>query len=178
MDIHQNAQGTPAGREGMVHSVLVEGCSCRSMAAEMGTSTKTVAKWVRRYQAKGRRRFARSPFRPPRSPRRTAPALVKRVFAYRRLRWTGKRIAQACGVSRATVSRILRRRRFTRARDLDPPRPANRYTHEAPADIVHLDVKKLLHFHWPGHRVTGDRSQDSGASAGSTSRWPWAMPRG
>lgn len=161
MDIHQNARHAPAGREVMVHRVLHQGRSCRSVAAEMGTTAKTVAKWVRRYQAEGRPGLQDGSCRPRRSPWRTAPGLVRRVLGLRRLRWTGKRIAQACGVSRATVSRILRRRRLSRARDLDPPRPANRYTHDAPGDMVHLDIKKLGRFHRPGHRVTGDRSQES-----------------
>lgn len=75
----------------------------------------------------------------------------------RRLGWTGKRIAQTCGVSRATVSRILRLRKLSRARDLVPKRPANRYEHEAPGDLVHLEIKKLGRFERPGHRVTGER---------------------
>ena len=165
MDIHQNARHTPAGREVLVHRVLREGRSCRAVAAEAGVSPKTVSKWVRRFQAEGRAGLQDRSCRPHRSPRATHSGLVRRILRLRRLRWTGKRIAQVCQVSRGTVSRILRRRRLSRARDLDPPRPANRYTHEAPGDMVHLDIKKLGRFYRPGHRVTGDRKQES-AGAG------------
>ena len=161
MDIHQNARHTPAGREVLVHRVLQEGRSCRSVAAEAGVCTKTVSKWVRRYQAEGRAGLQDRSCRPHHSPWATSSGLVQRILGLRRLRWTGKRIAQVCQVSRGTVSRILRRRKLSRARDLEPKRPANRYEHEAPGDLVHLDIKKLGRFERPGHRVTGDRKQAS-----------------
>lgn len=161
MDIHQNARHTPMGRELLVQRVLREGGSFRSVAREAGVTAKTVRKWVSRYRAQGRNGLQDRSSRPRRSPRATQPALVHRILGLRRQGWTGKRISQTTGVSPATVSRILRRRRLSRARDLEPPRPRNRYTHEAPGDMVHLDIKKLARFHRPGHRVTGDRSQDS-----------------
>lgn len=77
--------------------------------------------------------------------------------ALRRERWTGDRIAQATGLSRATVSRILRRFKLNRVRDLDPPQPVVRYEHAAPGDLLHLDIKKLVKIAQPSHRVTGDR---------------------
>ncbi|MDM5065753.1 IS481 family transposase, partial [Aeromonas salmonicida] len=39
--------------------------------------------------------------------------------------------------------------------------PVQRYEHEKPGDLLHLDIKKLGRFRRPGHRVTGDRRQDS-----------------
>jgi transposase InsO family protein len=78
------------------------------------------------------------------------------VEQLRRQRWTGLRIAQQTGLSRATVSRILRRRKLSRMRDLEPPRPANRYEHPNPGDMLHLDIKKLGRIAKPGHRVTGN----------------------
>jgi len=44
---------------------------------------------------------------------------------------------------------------------LSPPRPDNRYEHDAPGDLLHLDIKKLGRFARPGHRVTGDRQQNT-----------------
>ena len=35
--------------------------------------------------------------------------------------------------------------------------PPNRYEHEAPGDLLHLDTKKLANFHHVGHRATGIR---------------------
>ena len=79
----------------------------------------------------------------------------------RRLRRPGCEIARETGVSASTVSRILRAARLSRARDLDPPQPARRYEHEAPGDMIHLDIKKLGRFERIGHRITGDRTGQS-----------------
>ncbi|SHE51856.1 Integrase core domain-containing protein [Modicisalibacter ilicicola DSM 19980] len=35
------------------------------------------------------------------------------------------------------------------------------YEHDAPGDLLHLDIKKLGRFARPGHRVTGDRQQNT-----------------
>ncbi len=81
--------------------------------------------------------------------------------ALRRQRWTLDRIAAFVGVSRATVGRILARAGLNRLAALEPTEPPQRYQHEAPGDLLHLDIKKLARFSRPGHRVTGDRRQDS-----------------
>ncbi len=51
--------------------------------------------------------------------------------------------------------------RLNRLANLEPAPPVQRYEHEKPGDLLHLDIKKLGRFHRPGHRVTGDRRQDS-----------------
>lgn len=48
----------------------------------------------------------------------------------------------------ATLHRILVRRGLNRLRDIDPPtgehlRVVIRYEHDAPGDLVHVDIKKL-----------------------------------
>jgi transposase InsO family protein len=95
--------------------------------------------------------------RPRRSPRQTPDELAARVEALRRQRWTGVRIAQQLALSPATVSRILRRIKLNRIRDLEPRLPPNRYEHAAPGDLVHFDIKRLVRIQRPSHRVTGDR---------------------
>jgi transposase InsO family protein len=75
----------------------------------------------------------------------------------RRERWTGVGIALELGVSPATVSRVLRRLKLNRIRDLEPALPPNRYEHAAAGDLVHLDIKRLVRIQRPSHRVTGDR---------------------
>lgn len=50
---------------------------------------------------------------------------------------------------------------LNRLANLEPAAPVQRYEHEKPGDLLHLDTKKLGRFHRPGHRVTGGRSQDS-----------------
>jgi transposase InsO family protein len=86
------------------------------------------------------------------------------VEQLRRQRWTGVRIAQTTGLSRATVSRILRRCKLSRMRDLQPALPIRRYEHPHPGDLLHLDTKKLARIAKPGHRITGDpRDETRGA---------------
>jgi transposase InsO family protein len=67
------------------------------------------------------------------------------------------RIARQLDLSRATVSRVLRRLKLNRIRDLEPRLPPNRYEHAAPGDLVPLDIKRLVRIQRPSHRVTGDR---------------------
>jgi transposase InsO family protein len=56
------------------------------------------------------------------------------------------RIAQSTGLSPATVSRILRRARLSRWRDLNPPPPVIRYEHPSPGDLLHLDIKGMTRY--------------------------------
>ena len=62
----------------------------------------------------------------------------------RRERWTGVRIAQQLGLSPATVSRVLRRLKLNRVRDLEPRPVVVRYEHASAGDLVHLDIKRLV----------------------------------
>jgi transposase InsO family protein len=39
--------------------------------------------------------------------------------------------------------------------------PENRYEHERPGDLVHVDTKKLGRIDGVGHRITGDRTRQS-----------------
>jgi transposase InsO family protein len=77
------------------------------------------------------------------------------------LRWNGWRIARELHLSRATISRILRRAGMSRLRSLDPPPPVQRYEHKHPGDMIHFDIKRLARFNKPGHRVTGVLGKES-----------------
>ncbi|XNU04974.1 IS481 family transposase [Bordetella pertussis] len=72
-------------------------------------------------------------------------------------RLTQARIAQALGVSASTVSRVLARAGLSHLADLEPAEPVVRYEHQAPGDLLHIDIKKLGRIQRPGHRVTGNR---------------------
>jgi len=67
--------------------------------------------------------------------------------------------------ARTTVAQILKRKGLSRLAVLSPARPDNRYEHDAPRGFLHLDIKKLGRFEWPGNRVTGDHQQNT-AGAG------------
>ena len=69
------------------------------------------------------------------------------------------RIAAYMGVSKATVSRVLRRAGLSRLGDLQPQQPVQRYERETPGELLHIDIKKLGRFERTGHRITGDRTQ-------------------
>jgi len=165
MDYHQNARLTVRGREQMIRSVEKQGFTLKLAAASFNVSGKTAAKWVRRYRELGMAGLGDRSSRPDRLRQPTSPELVSRVEMLRRERWTGFRIAQQTGLSRATVSRILRRLKLSRIRDLEPKPPVQRYEHAAPGDLLHLDIKKLGRIVRPSHRVTGDR-RDSVDGAG------------
>jgi transposase InsO family protein len=157
MDYHQNARLTVHSREQMARKVVVEGLTLKRAAARFNLSEKTAAKWVRRYRDAGSSGLGDRSSRPRRLRQPTPPELVARVEALRRERWTGARIAGQTGLSRATVSRILRRLKLSRVRDLDAKLPIQRYEHARPGDLLHLDIKKLVKIAQPSHRVTGDR---------------------
>ena len=157
MDFHKNARLTFLRREALAQTVLVQGRSLSSAAAVFQVSPKTAAKWVRRYQQEGRDGLSDRSSRPHRSPRRTASEVEQTIALLRRQRWTGCRIAHFIGLSRATVSRILRRLHLNRMRDLEPAPAVLRYEHAAPGDLLHLDIKRLVRIGRIGHRITGDR---------------------
>ena len=159
MDIHQNARLTPYSREQLAKSVLHQGRTLNSAAAEFKVSVPTARKWVRRYQTLGSLGLRDRSSRPHRLRRPTSPERVSQVEQLRRQRWTGQRIAGALGLGSATVSRILRRLHLHRLRYLDPVPPLLRYEHPHPGDLLHLDIKKLGRIGCVGHRIHGDRRQ-------------------
>jgi len=157
MDIHQNARLTPRGREALAKTVLLEGLTLNSAAAEFRVTARTVAKWVRRYQLEGPAGVYDRSSRPRCSPRATSPQLVLRVVELRRQQRPAYHIARATGLSPATVSRILRRARLSRWRDLHPAPPVQRYEHPSPGDLLHLDIKGMTRFQRVSIRGDGRR---------------------
>jgi len=159
MDIHKNARLTFLSREELAKRVVNDHVTLNSAAAEFKVAAKTAAKWVNRYRREGRLGLLDRSSRPHRSPRRTATTQAEKVEALRRLRQTGVQIAFATGLSRATVSRILRRLKLNRMRDLEPAPPCLRYEHAAPGDLLHLDIKKIGRFGAVGIRFRGDHKR-------------------
>ena len=142
----------------MVRRVLEEGQAPGAVARAFGVELKTVKKWIGRFEAEGPAGLEDRSSRPHRLREPTLPETVERIIALRHQRLPGKQIAAETGVSRSTVSRILRAARLSRAKDLDPPAPVVRYEREAPGEMIHIDIKKLGRFDKPGHRVTGDKT--------------------
>jgi len=157
MNNHKNARLTVHGRLLLVRRVIDEGLRPIEVAQAMGVSVRTVYKWLDRYRAEGITGLQTRSSRPCRSPRATRASVIRKVIKLRRQRMTYRQIAEQVGVSSGTVGRILQRAGLNRLSSLDPAKPDNRYEHEAPGDLLHLDIKKLGRFKRPGHRVTGTR---------------------
>ena len=160
MNVHKNARLTARSRAELVHRVL-SGQTPKAVATAFGVDAKTARKWVDRFKAEGPAGLADRSSRPHRLRNPTAPETSERIIALRRQRWTGQQVACETGVSPATVSRVLRRAKLSRIRDLEPPEPVVRYEREKPGDMIHLDIKKLGRFEQIGHRITGDRTGQS-----------------
>ena len=160
MNIHKNARLTPLGREHLVQAVL-GGQTPQAAARAAGVCLATARKWIARYRAEGAAGLQDRSSRPHRLYRPTPEDITAQVEALRRQRFTGKQIAADLGLSPATVSRILRRLRLNRMRDLEPTEPVRRYEHDHPGDMIHIDIKKLGRFDKVGHRITGNRKGQS-----------------
>jgi transposase InsO family protein len=52
---------------------------------------------------------------------------------------------------------VLARANLSKLSDLTPSEPVQRYEHEAPGQMLHIDTKKLARIERPSHRVTDDR---------------------
>jgi transposase InsO family protein len=165
MDYHHHARLTVYSRERLARRVIAGQLRIGQAAIAFGVSRQSAGKWVTRFRQADVAGLADRCSRPHHCPRRTAPQLVEQVEALRLQRWTGVRIAQATGLSRATVSRILVRLRLNKVKMLEPAKPVVRYERERPGDLIHIDIKKLARIHKPGHRITGN-PQDETRGAG------------
>jgi transposase InsO family protein len=143
---HANATLTPRGRLLLARCVVEQGWSLRRAAERFQTSATTAARWATRYREQGPAGMVDRPSRPHRSPHRTPTRLERRIIKVRVVRrWGPARIGFLLGVHPSTVHRVLSRYRLARLAWLDRPtgRVVRRYEHDAPGDLVHLDVKKL-----------------------------------
>jgi len=146
MDYHKNAPWTAVSRGRLARLVIEDGVRVVSAAARFSVSSKTAAKWVARYRQLGDAGLVDRSSRPHLSPRQTSSLLVEKVLALRRGHMPGYEIARRAGLSPASVSRILRRAKLSRWRDLNPPPPIQRYEHPRPGDLLHLDIKGMTRF--------------------------------
>jgi transposase InsO family protein len=167
MNTHNNARLTPKGREGMVRAVVEQGLSKASAARRFNTTSKTVSKWVGRFKTQGIEGLRDRSSRPHSLPSQISPDTANAVERSRRERHTQEHIASELGISKASVSRILKRRGLSLLSSLEPQQPRPRYERDKPGEIIHLDIKKLGRFNSIGHRITGRREgRCSSQSAG------------
>ncbi len=143
MNTHKNARLTPHGRALLDARVINEGLRPREVAQAQGVSERTVYKWVRRYREVGYAGLQYHTSRPARSPFATDTITVEQIIARRQQRQTYRQIVQPLGIGQSTVARMLKRRGLNRLAVLSPTQPDNRYEHDVPGDLLHLDIKKL-----------------------------------
>ena len=150
---HANAQLTPAGRLRLAQLVVDKGWSLRRAAERWNCSVTTAKRWADRYRAHGRAGMVDRSSRPKTSPRRTPTRVERRVLGLRvSRRWGPARIAYRLRMTVSTVHKILRRYGCPPLAWTDPAtgvrikwarKKANSYVHDAPGDLVHVDIKKL-----------------------------------
>ncbi|ETH63403.1 transposase, IS481 family [Bordetella pertussis I176] len=169
MNTHKHARLTFLRRLEMVQQLIAHQVCVPEAARAYGVTAPTLRKWLGRFLAQGQAGLADASSRPTVSPRAIAPAKALAIVELRRKRLTQARIA-SLGVSASTVSRVLARAGLSPW----PPgaEPVVRYEHQAPGDLLHIDIKKLGRIQRPG---TGSRATDAiplRGPAGTSSSWP------
>jgi transposase InsO family protein len=143
----------------MVQDITERGLDASESAAKQGVSAVTARKWLGRYLAGGAGALADKSSRPELSPRAVDPSVAMTIIELRRKLFLQARIAAYTGVSKATVSRVLKRAGMSKLADLSPKDDVQRYERDVPGELLHIDIKKLGRFDKVGHRITGDRTQ-------------------
>lgn len=149
---HGNARLAPAGRLILVQRIQ-SGRAVAHVAAEMGISRTTAWRWWRRFREQGPAGLIDRSSVAHTHPHRTVACVETRVRIMRHLTRRGPVfIASKLGMHASTVGRVLRRHRTPLLRELDPVtgtviratgRSAQRYEHDHPGSLIHVDVKKL-----------------------------------
>src|SRR3954471_1166410 len=103
MQLHANAALSLNARRRMVAMVVDESCSITQAAEKFGVSAKTCGKWCRRFLADGEVGLSDRSSAPKSSPNQTPPARVEAIAALRRLRFTGREIAETLDMAISTV---------------------------------------------------------------------------
>ena len=142
MQLHANAALSLIGRRKMVLSVCERELSVTDAAQRFGVSAKTCRKWCARYLAEGETGLVDRCSAPDSIANRTDERRVEAIAALRRLRFTGPEIAETLDMALSTVSGILTRIGMGKLGRLGLE-PAQRYEHELPGGLIHIDVKKL-----------------------------------
>jgi transposase InsO family protein len=159
MNTHKNARLTYLRRLEMVQDLTEGGLSASEAGIKHGVSAVTARKWLGRFLADGAAGLLDKSSRPEKSPRAIEPHVALAIVELRRKLFLQARIASYMGVSKATVSRVLRRAGLSRLSDLGPQEPVQRYERDNPGELLHIDIKKLGRFDQVGHRITGNRDR-------------------
>ena len=161
MNAHKNARLTPFGRERFVKQVLERVLTPAAASAAAGVSLRTIYKWLSRFRDEGIAGLRDRCSRPKRVRCALSVRQRARIEQLRRERRPYREIAKLVKAPLATVARYVAVLGLNRLQELEPKPPVQRYEHDKPGELVHLDTKRLVRFRKPGHRVTGNRTVDS-----------------
>jgi transposase InsO family protein len=143
---HANAALTPRARLRLARRVVDDGWPLARAAERYDVSWRTAKKWADRYRDEGAAGMLDRSSSPRHQPNRTPPPMVRKIV---HLRWKQRlgpvEIGDRLGLASSTVHAVLVRCRINRLSHLDRAtgEPIRRYEHEAPGDLLHVDVKKL-----------------------------------
>src|SRR3954465_14591407 len=104
----------PHSREAMARQVLFGEITVQEASEQFGVSRRTVWKWAGRFQEEGAEGMTDRSSRPRRSPQQLPVSATASIEVLRRKRMTGPQIARQLDVLRASVYRVLQRRRLNR----------------------------------------------------------------
>jgi transposase len=157
MNLHANAKLGLAGRVALVRAIE-GGLSLNEAAALFSVSPATAHRWWHRWLDGDRSlgSLADRSSRPHRSPRQLSAGEEEPILQARRQTGYGPgRLAGIVRRARSTIWKVLRRHGLS-PRPRVPAPPPRRYEWSRPGALLHIDVKRLVRFQRPGHRVTGD----------------------
>jgi hypothetical protein len=150
---HQLSPLTPTGRLRLARLVVVQGWTLARAAERFSVSVTTARRWADRYRQLGPAGMQDRSSRPHRCPHRLPERTERRILGLRvSRRWGPARIAYHLGLNPSTVHKVLQRYRCPRLKWTDPATgtrikwaraKVHHYVHEAPGDLVHVDIKKL-----------------------------------
>src|SRR5436309_2428894 len=120
MNTHKNARLTYLRRLELVQDITLRGMCAADAAAAAAVSVVTARKWLGRYLIDGAEGLLDKSSKPAKSPRAIDPAVALAIVELRRKLFLQAHIASYMGVSKATVSRVLRRAGLSKLSDLRP----------------------------------------------------------
>jgi transposase InsO family protein len=149
---HANARLNVFGRHTLIERVQA-GHKPGEVAKQLNVSRTTVYKWLRRFAAEGWAGLADRSSRPLSSPTRTSAERVAAILAARQAQRTGPvALAGLLHLPASTIGVVLRREGVPRLSQIDRVtgelikgrrHSDNRYEHDRPGSLLHVDVKKL-----------------------------------
>jgi transposase InsO family protein len=168
MRCHANARLSPNGRQLLVDRIERDGWRVVDAAEAAGISERTARKWLARWRAEGRLGLLDRSSAPGVVANKTSLQTEQAIAALRRLRFTSPEIAELLDRPISTVCAVLKRLGMGKLGGLEP---VERYEHQRPGALIHIDVKKLGRIErGAGKRITGGSSHYTGSFTDAAGR--------